>query len=164
MVPDLIYTSPAGGLPGEEANVIFNILDKGQWIYDAQSGDYLRWIEDTDLNMNVSMVPLVDRLTNEQLGFANVVILFAYYNEISPTLHDISIWDNRTGQRAIIFRDGLAYDVYWRSVDNDSPISFFTDNGELFPLKPGNTWMVLMGMNSGVIHHESTWDFNFFLP
>lgn len=156
--------APSGGLVGEQANVIFNIMDKGQWIYDEDSGKYLRWIEDTDLKMNVTMIPLVDRITDEQLGFSNVVILFAEYDEISPTLHDVAIWENRSGQRAIVFRDGQAYDVLWRTVDQNSPIEFTTKDGNLFAFKPGNTWMVIMGMNSGVKQSEGTWDFNFFLP
>jgi hypothetical protein len=156
--------TPAGGVDGKQANVTFNIMDKGQWIYDQASGKYLRWIEETDANYNVKMIPLVDRITNEQLGFSNVVILSATYTEYKPALHDIGIWDNTSGQRAIIFRDGQAFDVLWRTVDATSPIEFMTKDGEIFALKPGNTWMVIMGMSSGVKQEAGTWDFNFFLP
>ncbi|RLI10528.1 hypothetical protein DRO25_03325 [Candidatus Bathyarchaeota archaeon] len=92
-----------------------------------------------------------------------MIILFAYYTEYAPTLHDIGIWDNRTSQRAVIFRDGQAYDVYWRTVDTDAPIQFLDQNGEIFPLKPGNTWMVLMSMISSAVQTEDVWDFNFYL-
>ncbi|MCJ7696704.1 MAG: DUF3048 domain-containing protein, partial [Anaerolineaceae bacterium] len=153
---------PANGKDGTEANVIFNILDKGRWVYDDSSGKYLRWIEDADTPAN--MIPLVDRNTNEQLGFSNLIILFAYYTEYAPALHDIGIWDNTTSQRAIIFRDGQAFDVYWRTSNPNAPIQFLDADGNIFALKPGNSWMVLMGMNSGVSQSGDTWDFNFYLP
>ena len=155
--------APANGVEANHVNVIFNILDRGEWVYDPDSGKYLRWIEEADVAQNVTMIPLVDRLTDEQLAFSNVIILFAYYTEYAPTLHDIGIWDNRTSQRAVIFRDGQAYDVYWRTVDTDAPIQFLDQNGEIFPLKPGNTWMVLMSMISSAVQTEDVWDFNFYL-
>ena len=51
------------------------------------------------------MIPLVDRITDEQLAFSNVILLFANYTELDIALHDINIW-NVVGQRAIVFRDG----------------------------------------------------------
>ena len=156
--------APANGVEANRVNVVFNILDRGEWVYDPDSGKYLRWIEEADVAQNVTMIPLVDRLTDEQLAFSNVIILFVYYTEHAPTLHDIEVWDNRTSQRAVIFRDGQAYDVYWRTADTNAPIQFLDQNGEIFPLKPGNSWMVLMGMNSSAIQTEDVWNFNFYLP
>jgi hypothetical protein len=106
----------------------------------------------------------VDRITEEQLAFSNVVVLFAYHDELAPTMHDINIWDNPTGTRAVVFRDGQAYDVTWTTPNKNQPIRFFDQNGEAFPLKPGNTWMVIMGLNSDVSQDEGNWTFTFYLP
>lgn len=155
--------APDGGQPGNQALVIYSNLDRGEWRYDKASGTYLRWIEDTTSG-DLKMIPLTDANTDEQLGFSNVAILFAYTTEITPSLHDTEIWGNTSGQRAIIFRDGQAYDVKWIVPRNDQPIQFIDQNGDPFPLKPGNTWNVLLGVYSDAQQSEGNWTFNFYLP
>ncbi|MFN2303223.1 MAG: DUF3048 domain-containing protein [Anaerolineales bacterium] len=152
-----------GGDEGTQANILFSSLNRGEWRFDEESGMYLRWIEDTSGN-NLEMVPLVDSQTDEQLSFSNVVVLFAYYTEFTPAMHDIDIWGNTTGRRAVIFRDGRAFDVTWVSARNDQPIQFRDEDGEIFPLKPGNSWFVLFGSNSGVTTEDGAWTFNFYMP
>jgi hypothetical protein len=155
--------TPDSGQDGEQALVLYNNTNRGEWRYDEESGKYLRWIEDTT-GSDIEMIPLVDRITEEQLAFSNVVVLFAYHDELAPTMHDINIWDNPTGTRAVVFRDGQAYDVTWTTPNKNQPIRFFDQNGEAFPLKPGNTWMVIMGLNSDVSQDEGNWTFTFYLP
>ncbi len=154
--------APEGGEPGDDALVIYSNLDRGEWRYEEASGTYLRWIEDTTGN-ELEMVPLVDRLTDEQLSFSNVVVLFAYHTEYAETLIDVNLW-NSVGQRAVIFRDGQAYDLTWTTPQTDQPIQFVDANGEPFPLKPGNTWVVVLGSYSGVTVDEGSWKFNFYMP
>jgi hypothetical protein len=47
---------------------------------------------------------LVDRLNNEQLAFSNVIMAYATYTEYSSVLHDIAVWDNTSGMKAVVFR------------------------------------------------------------
>jgi len=110
------------------------------------------------------MVPLVDRETNEQLSFANVVVLFAYHTEFTPTKHDITLWDITSGGRAMLFRDGQAYNTTWTTPSRNQPIRFLDQEGEFLPLKPGNTWVVIMGVNSSVVDDAGQWTFKFYLP
>jgi len=110
------------------------------------------------------MIPLVDSETDEQLAFSNVAVIFANHTELAPTLHEIDIWDNLEGQRAVIFRDGQAFDLTWATPSNDQPIQFWDETGEVFPLKPGNTWVVILGENSLVTEEEGLWTFNFLMP
>jgi len=154
--------APEGGEPADDALVIYSNLNRGEWRYDEASGTYLRWIEDTTGN-ELEMVPLVDRLTDEQLSFSNVVVLFAYHTEYAETLIDVNLW-NSVGQRAVIFRDGQAYDLTWTTPQTDQPIQFVDANGDTFPLKPGNTWVVVLGSYSGVTVDAGSWKFNFFMP
>ena len=105
----------------------------------------------------------MDRLTEEQLAFSNVVILFANHTEYAETLYDVDIW-NSVGQRAIVFRDGQAYDITWTTPQIDQPIKFVDANGDILPLKPGNTWVVIMGIYSNVMESEGSWTFNFQVP
>ena len=156
-------TAPAGGAAGTDALVIYSNLDRGEWVYDEASGKYLRLIEDTT-GSNLTMVPLVDANTDEQLAFSNVVVLFAYHTEYATTMYDQTIWGNTSGQRAIIFRDGSAYEATWVVPNNTQPLQLRDQNGETFPLKPGNTWYVILGLNSGVIEDTGNWTFNFYIP
>jgi hypothetical protein len=64
----------------------------------------------------------------------------------------------------VIFRDGKAYTATWRTTSRLSPIQFTDANGEVFALKPGNTWMVLLGTSSYEQNLEGNWTFNNYLP
>ena len=125
---------PEGGDPGDQISVLFNYYNRAGWQFDQNSGTYLRSIEEVDADNNIKMIPLVDRNTNKQLGFNNLVILFANYNEYAPTLHSIDIWNNPDGKPAILFRDGKKYDVFWKTPDKDLPIQFFQSDGSPVPL------------------------------
>lgn len=155
---------PSGGEPGESVMVTYAYMNQGEWQYDPVVGKYLRLIEETDEQNNITMIPLVDSNTNQQLAFSNVIVLYAYYNEYSPTLHDISIWDNTYGQRALIFRDGQAFEADWRTTSWQSPIQFTDSNGSIFALKPGNTWIVIIGTYSTEQSIDGDWSFVNYLP
>ncbi len=154
--------APNGGESGTKASVLFTRFNRGEWLFDEDSGKYLRWIEEGD-GTGSGMIPLVDRITDEQLAFSNVVLLFANYTELAPALHDIDLW-NVVGQRAIVFRDGQAYDLTWTTPQRDLPIQYLDENGEVFPLKPGNTWVVIFGENSNVTEADGEWTFEFHMP
>jgi len=146
-------------------NVQFWTTTKGEWHYDAQSGKYLRWIEDIKGDNQVEMIPLVDRLTGQQLAFSNIIILFATYIEYAPTLHDIRLYDNDVGKRAIFFRDGLMTEGTWKTVSTGRPIQFFNGWGLPMHLKPGNIWIVLTGDSSKFSETDpGHWDLRFDLP
>lgn len=154
---------PGGGRTAEYISVRFSQVNPEEWEYDPDSGLYLRWIDD-ETGTGVNMIPLVDRNTDEQLAFANVAVIFANHTEFAPTLHDMDIWDNPDGQRAIVFRDGQGYDLTWATPSDDQPIQFLDEDGEVFMLKPGNTWVVIFGLNSTVTEEDGTWTLNFFMP
>jgi hypothetical protein len=156
--------TPDGGLPGEQINILFSSSNRGEWRFDDETGLYLRWIEEIGEGEELTMIPLVDSQTDAQLAFANVIVMFGYYTEYAPAMHDVDIWGNTTGRRAVVFRDGQAYDVFWKTTARDQPISFYDSNGDIFPLKPGNSWMVIMGVNSGAVQLDAEWTFNFYLP
>lgn len=155
---------PAGGKPAENLTVLYNIYNRGDWHFDASKRQYLRWIESGE-NSDLEMEPLLDRNTNEQLAFSNVVVLFAAYTEFAPTLHDITLSANTGGQRAVIFRDGQSYEVSWKSIGADKPIQFVNADGTPFEFKHGNTWIAIVGVNSVLSEDDpGTWTAQFYLP
>lgn len=153
--------------PATRLNVQFWTTTRGEWQYDPATGKYLRWIEDVTGDNQVEMIPLVDRLTDQQLSFSNIIILFATYVEYAPTLHDIRVFDNTDGKRALFFRDGVMIEGSWKAVSAGRPIQFFNSWGNPMHLKPGNSWIVLTGDSSKFSEPEpgsGSWDLRFDLP
>jgi len=155
--------APEGGEAADVVDIRFSRVNPSEWRFDEDTGLFLRWIDDAP-GVLIDLIPLVDRVTDEQLAFSNLVVLFVNHTEMTPTLHEMDMWDNFDGQRAVVFRDGQAFDLLWKTPERNQPIQFFDQDGEVFPLKPGNTWMVIMGLNTGVIEEDGSWTFNFFMP
>ncbi len=158
-------TAPEGGEAGSKVTVKYSLSTISEWQFDAESNLYLRFIEEVDANGVVTIIPLVDAVTDEQLTAANVIVLFVETIEITPTLHDFNLANNLAGQRALLFRDGQVYELLWKSQGPQLPVQFFDLNGELVPLKPGNTWFHVVGISSS---QEETapgeWEVFNFLP
>ena len=120
-----------------------------EWRYDAGSGRWLRW---------QGGVAQKDATTGAQLTSANVVVMAA--NHV-PTLileHDtvdrgvnrsieIQVWGEGP---ATVYRDGQAYQGKWIRSGRQDPLRFVDANGNLIPLKPGNTWMELIPLDMTV--------------
>jgi len=128
--------------------VMFGPEDRGEWRYDPASGKYLRWIEEIRPGNKLVMIPLVDRVTNQQLAFSNVVILYATYIEHLPTLHEILISKNDTGNRAVFFRDGVMQEGLWKVRGTNQPIQLLNPYSSPMALKPGPTWFIIVGQSS----------------
>ncbi len=130
--------------------VEYSERNRGEWYYDPQTGLYDRWIENFK-DGDYFMEPLVDRVNNQQLKFANVIIIFSKYTEDNPTRYKIDLWNNRNGQRALIFRDGLIIEGIWKVESPDQPIQFVDENGTPIALKPGNSWIVIANEESSLV-------------
>ena len=157
---------PANGKPGTFLTVSYGIYNLADWKYDATTNKYLRWIEQRgadgqvvlDSKGAVAMVPLVDRDTNQQLAFSNVIMIYATYKKDFEAVYEIPIASSYSLQKAIIFRNGQAYDALWKSVGTDKPIQFFTTDKQPFQLQPGNSWIVIGGQESQFSQPEKATD------
>lgn len=149
---------PAGGVPATQFTMHFGKNINQQWIYDPATKKYMHWIDEVDGSGNSRMIPLVDRNNNEQLATSNVITIFAklsVLNGETDSIHEYEI-QNAKG-RALICRDGMVYDVFYKS-GWDTPIQFFDADGNPFPLQPGNTWIHLTGVYSKVTEEPAgTW-------
>jgi hypothetical protein len=137
-----------GGKLADQVTILYNYYDIGNWRYDASTGKYLRWTENTDAETDLKLVPSVERITGQQLAFANVIILFGKYIEFAPSKFDVELSANTSGERAVFFRDGQMFEGQWKSVSHSKPLQFFDQNGNPMPLKPGNSWIVLADNHS----------------
>ncbi len=140
--------TPSGGQPGKMIWLPYSYLNQIIWRYDQSSGAYNRYQDDAD---GTTFKVSTDRLNNQALTYENVVILFAKHTAIKETLIDVDLmYQNR--QKALIFRDGQMYEVYWttrneqyeRTTGKLRPIRFEDAQGNPFALKPGQTWVELV--------------------
>ncbi|KXK12711.1 MAG: CnaB domain-containing protein [Chloroflexi bacterium OLB14] len=177
---DIDYTSnvfdsnpPSGGLPANQLHVYIAYLNQSAWKYDSASQSYWRYVDDANYDTAGVLHPEIDRLTNRQLQFENVIVLFTKHGVVSPTNLDIHLEENLTGD-ALLFRDGFVYDIKWTTrLDSDEiknaqqkPIQFITDDeSSLFPLKPGRTWIIVVTPKTSVTEESAgNWYLDFVQP
>jgi hypothetical protein len=140
--------APDGGLLGNRIWLMYAYLNQVDWRFDASSGAYNRYQDHADAT-NFDLI--TDRLNGEALTFENVVILFAPHEVVTPTIIDINLLYMKK-MPALLFRDGQMYKIFWTTISEEyevstgklRPIRFIDENGDPFPLKPGQTWVEIV--------------------
>lgn len=161
--------TPQGGEEAASVFVRFNFSNYNRWDYDEESGRYLRFQETVnDEGQGEQYAPLVDGLTEEQIAADNVVVLFVthdYAFNTRPGNNEIVDIQLTGSGQAYAFRDGQAYPLTWKNQTPDSLFTLTDASGEIYPLKPGNTWIQVVGQSSDMTQPESdTWRFTFSIP
>jgi hypothetical protein len=135
-----------------------------QWRYDPLAGKYHLWME-AELEDRLDLAPMTDRNSGASVLFDNIIVMYAEYIEYAPSLHDV-VLNGATGyQPALLFRNGGVVYGLWRTPEPDRPIIFETPENEPMPLKPGKTWVVIVGMNSQTSQLPGgEWEIYFDLP
>jgi hypothetical protein len=157
--PEINYTSnvfdpipPEGGVDASGLHVYIAWLNQSGWRYDPLSESWWRYVDNADPQTAGVLHPEVDRLTNRQLTFENVIVLLAKHDVVSPTNLDIHLEQDWVGD-ALLFRDGGRYEIRWSTRASEEeletgirkPIQFYhPDEKTLFPLKPGHTWILVV--------------------
>lgn len=158
---------PEGGEPGEVVTTRYSIDSYNQWIYDPDSGRYLRFQDSLllDEGQEEEFQPMTDRLTDEQVSAANVVVLVVPHNYVArPPSEIVDITMSGSGP-AYAFRDGMAYELSWNRPATDGVIYLTFPDGERYAFKPGNTWFQIVGQFSFVTEpEEGSWRFQFQIP
>jgi hypothetical protein len=137
---------PPRGQPAEEIHVFYHAYTQSAWEYDPISQTYLRW---TDLADGTgTLIPAIDRLTQRQMAFENVIVVLAEHNRFRHNQLEI---DFSLGQKnaAYLFRDGQAFKIFWSTENRQweqktglvRPMHFVDAQGNLIPLHPGRTWI-----------------------
>lgn len=164
------YELPPGGKPANDIHVYYHAYTQSAWKYDPISQTYLRW---TDLADGTgTLLPAIDRLSQRQMSFENVVVVFAEHHRYRHNQLEI---DFSLGQKsyAYLFRDGQVFRIFW-STENRAwektngmvrPMHFVDAQGNPVPLHPGRTWLHLVTPYSSVLEKEAgTWLVNFVQP
>jgi hypothetical protein len=164
---------PAGGVKASRLDAYISWLHQSAWVYDPLYQSWWRYVDTADLAVPGALHSEVDRLTNRQLHFENVIVLFAEHEVISPTNLRIHLEQDWVGN-ALLFRDGMKYDIRWSTKaseeevlsGNRRPIQFlFPDETTPVPLKPGHTWILVVTPLTAVTEKSSgNWLLQFSQP
>jgi hypothetical protein len=128
---------PEGGTPATAVHIPWRGSGaEAEWRYDADSGRYLRW---------TAGVPHTDALDGQQLGVSNVVVLYVpqWDTDIVEDPHggalsiQFALWDSN---RAILFRDGQRFDLFWQRWERDDMLTLTDEEGNPVPLQVGSTF------------------------
>lgn len=146
---------PSGGEPVTELREYWALLNQSKWTYDAASGSWWRYIDESRKETAGELHPTVDRLTGRQLQFENVILIFAEHIVITPTIVDINLAPGNVGN-AYLFRDGRMYKIKWSTVatkyqqktGRGQPMRFINLDGTPAALKPGKTWVIIYSLQS----------------
>ena len=161
---------PQGGKPANDIDVFYHAYTQSAWKYDPISQAYLRW---TDLADGTgTLIPATDRLTQRQMSFENVVVIFAEHHRYRHNQLEI---DFTLGQKnyAYLFRDGQAYRIFWSTENREwekqtgmvRPMHFVDAQGNPVPLRPGRTWIHIITPYSSVTEKEAgNWLVSFVQP
>ena len=115
--------------------------------YDAGSGRYLR-----------SLGGAVHRDSNsgQQIAVENVIVQYMPHtpvNIVEDTYGNLSLLVNPFGAgKAIIFRDGLAYEGTWRNDRSGELPRFYAADGVEIPLKAGRSWISIVPLSYGIAY------------
>jgi len=158
--------TPSNGAAGSQLFVRYSGDNYTRWDYDAATGRYLRFQDDVfDQGQGESYAALLDRLNNQQISAANVVVILVPHVYFTPPPAEIvEILLSGTG-KAYAFRDGQMYEVTWNRPTNNSVLYLTFADGTQYPFKPGNTWIQVITNTSPVTPQDGgVWRFGFRFP
>jgi len=157
---------PSNGTDGSQLFVRYSGDNYTRWDYDAATGKYLRFQDDVyDQGQGESYAPLLDRLNDQQISAANVVVILVPHTYFTqPPGEIVEILLSGSG-KAYAFRDGQMYEVTWNRPGNNSVLYLTFADGTRYPFKPGNTWVQVVTNTSPVTpKDDGVWRFDFRFP
>jgi hypothetical protein len=163
-------TPSTQGASASTINVFYSFLNQSQWQFDAASGKYLKFEDFADGSGKFR--PATDRLTDEQLAYSNVIVLYAEHKVLDPYILDINLKVGEKG-KAILFRDGQRFDVFWSTIGGEyeqstgrrRPLRIVDANGNPVALKPGQSWVHIVTIPSEIQEKGSgLWLVRFYAP
>ena len=161
---------PPGGKPASDIQVFYHAYTQSAWQYDPVAGTYLRW---TDLADGTgTLLPATDRLSERQMSFENVIVIFAEHHRYRHNQLEIDFGMGQM-EEAYLFRDGQAFKIFWSTGNRDyekqtglvRPMHFVDKQGNPVALHPGRTWIHIVTPFSAVVDHgNGRWRVNFVQP
>ena len=142
--------SDKGQPQGQNVYVRYSISAYVNYKYDAETGRYLRFQDNVEAYtpQEEVYVPFTDRLDDSQVAVDNVVVLKVIHEYVykSGNSEIVDILLGGSGE-AYAFRDGKVYQLQWNRPGNSMFTLTFPD-GTPYALKPGTTWVQVIGQSS----------------
>jgi len=159
---------PAGGTPVSQVYVRYSGAIYNRWDYDQATNRYLRFVDAADdpNRNNEVYAPLMDKLTNQPVAEDNVVMVFVPHSYVKKT-STTEVFDMKLiGEgKAYVARDGQLFQVKWKRASQTDVLSFVNADGTPFALKPGQTWVEVLGAASTVTDMKnSAYKFTWLIP
>ena len=161
---------PANGQPGTQASFRYSISAYNRWDYDPNTGRYLRsqdTVEAATADQEV-LAPMVDRTTDQQIAADNVIVLFAphaYAFGTHPGNAEIVNIEMIGQGEAAAFRDGAGLRAGLTRAKPEDLFTLTYPDGTPYALKPGNTWVEVVGQSSKIENPApDAWRFVFAFP
>lgn len=159
---------PPQGIPGVRIFIRYSDDSYHFWSYDPQSGHYQRYQETADTRQGKpeSYAPLTDALDGRPILADNVVVLFVQHTFANRFDKDDEVFQiNLEGfGPAVIFRDGMAQEGFWRRDETYQPLRLTDAYGDPLPLRPGVTFYQVLGLSSRYWSAADGWHFIFQFP
>ncbi len=157
--------APPGGVPASQVYAWYSAAIYNRWDYDPDSGRYFRSSDAENALEGQPEVyaPLTDALTGAPITAENVVILLMEHEFFSLTPEIVEMGFSDSGP-AYAFRDGQAYELEWTRPAEEAVVTFASADGTAFPLKPGNTWFEVMGVDTKIKQDDNAWRFEMRFP
>ena len=136
------------GISLHDFRLVYNYYNHVGWRYDTDEGVYLRSQDRSDGEAVLS--PTLDRLSGEELGFENVLVLFArhHFENVVGTILEIDLLylPQAVGY---LFSDGTMNEIRWST--RGANLELRDLEGNVIPLKHGKTFFEMLS-------YESTWN------
>jgi len=153
------------GQPAIRVFGTYSVDDYHYWGYEPLNKRYFRQQDDDDTRDGKapSYVPLIDKLTGEQVSADNVVYLFVPHSFADHWQEEDQVYhiDPVGTGKAYLFRDGIVVPAYWRRFAVDQPLELTNLNGVPLSLKPGRTFYEVLSEDSFESNQGSDWFFQF---
>ena len=156
----------SNGAPADHVYVRYSAAIYNRWDYDQGTRKYLRFsdqADDLENGKNESYAPLMDRLTNQQISADNLLVIYVTHKYYSRTPEIVDIMLTGSG-KATLFRNGQAFQVTWQRQALDTLIQLSGADGQPVPLKPGTTFIEIVGTSTKSDQNAADWRFTFQIP
>lgn len=143
------YNEPARVLPGPDAvkiSITHAPRYKTYFDWNAETGKYMM---SQYSHYQRAVHETIDKNTNEQLGFENVLVIFApfsVYPDPGNTGYDLQKVDYTLGGVGYYFSGGKAEEIHWEKGDAFTPLRIVNADGTDNTVKfnPGKTYMAVV--------------------
>jgi hypothetical protein len=143
-------SAPPDGEESDSVFVRFSSAVYNRWDYNENTQSYNRFSDTQNSSGpdDEEYEKLVDRDNEKDIEAANVAVIFVRHVDVDdrPTVEVLDVSLLGTGT-AYIARDGNVYEVTWSRPNEESILTFLNEDGSVFPLKPGQTWVEVMTLN-----------------